>query len=43
MIWPGTFELALQKIDENIDLSFANNGAEGLQKLKEDSSFLILF
>jgi CheY-like chemotaxis protein len=34
------FELALQKIDENIDLSFANNGAEGLQKLKEDSSFI---
>jgi len=34
------FELALQNIDENIHLSFASNGAEGLQKLKENISFI---
>ncbi|HUR12531.1 MAG TPA: response regulator [Flavitalea sp.] len=34
------FELALQKIDENIQFSSAKDGAEGLQKLKENEAFV---
>jgi len=33
------FELALQRIDKGIHVSFANNGAEGLNFLKENTSF----
>lgn len=34
------FEIALQKIDENIHFSVAHDGAEGLQKLTENDSFI---
>lgn len=34
------FQMALQRIDQNINFIAANNGVEGLQKLKEDSSFV---
>jgi CheY-like chemotaxis protein len=34
------FELALREIDNSIHLSFANDGAEGLQKLQTNLSFI---
>jgi CheY-like chemotaxis protein len=34
------FQLALQKVDQNIGFFVANNGAEGLYKLKQDPSFV---
>ena len=34
------FEMALHRIDNGIQLSFANDGAEGLQKLKENQDFI---
>jgi CheY-like chemotaxis protein len=34
------FKMALQRIDENIRFSAAKDGAEGLQKLQENSAFV---
>jgi DNA-binding response OmpR family regulator len=34
------FEMALQTIDENIRLSFAMDGEDGLNKLRENTSFV---